>query len=214
MRRAFKHRPSPALVLALLALFVALGGTSYAVATGSIDSREIKNNTVRSGDTRDRTLLVRDFASRTLTALKGSQGPQGATGPQGSTGPQGPQGATGATGATGPPGPTGATGATGATGPPGPTGTVTERLGTAVLLNDGDDNDNYTIGTASASCVAGERAIAGGGVWQSYDAASAEQFIGEVNFSGSTNPTTVTVRGMQDTGDPRNLQAIAVCLAT
>jgi hypothetical protein len=36
----------------LLALFIALSGTSYAVATGSIDSREIKNNTVRSQDIR------------------------------------------------------------------------------------------------------------------------------------------------------------------
>ena len=39
-------------VIAVIALFVALGGTSYAVATGSIDSREIKNNTIRSKDIR------------------------------------------------------------------------------------------------------------------------------------------------------------------
>jgi hypothetical protein len=39
--------------LGALALFVALGGTSYAVATGSIDSREIKNSTVRSKDIRN-----------------------------------------------------------------------------------------------------------------------------------------------------------------
>ena len=35
-------------VTATVAIFVALGGTSYAVATGSIDSRELKNNGVRS----------------------------------------------------------------------------------------------------------------------------------------------------------------------
>jgi hypothetical protein len=39
-------------VIAVIALFIALGGTSYAVATGSIDSREIKNNTIRSKDIR------------------------------------------------------------------------------------------------------------------------------------------------------------------
>jgi hypothetical protein len=37
----------------LLALFIALSGTSYAVATGSIDSREIRNNSVSSRDLRN-----------------------------------------------------------------------------------------------------------------------------------------------------------------
>jgi hypothetical protein len=33
-------RPSPALIVACLALFLSLGGVSYGVATGFIDSRE------------------------------------------------------------------------------------------------------------------------------------------------------------------------------
>jgi hypothetical protein len=41
-------------------LFVALGGTSYAVATGSIGSREIRNNSVRGKDIRNRTIGHRD----------------------------------------------------------------------------------------------------------------------------------------------------------
>jgi hypothetical protein len=45
----------------LLALFVTLGGTSYAVATGSIDSREIRDGTVRSKDVRNHTLVGRDI---------------------------------------------------------------------------------------------------------------------------------------------------------
>jgi hypothetical protein len=79
--------------LGALALFVALGGTSYAVATGSIDSREIKNSTIRgkdvknnslkgadvtglgSGDIRDSSLLARDFRPGQLPA-----GPQGLPG--------------------------------------------------------------------------------------------------------------------------------------
>ena len=39
---------TPATVLAALALGVSLGGVSYGVATGSINSREIKNGTIRS----------------------------------------------------------------------------------------------------------------------------------------------------------------------
>ena len=45
-------------ILGLIALFVALGGTSYAVATGSIDSRELKNNTVRSKDIRNNVVTT------------------------------------------------------------------------------------------------------------------------------------------------------------
>lgn len=43
-----------------LALFIALGGTSYAVATGSIGTREIANNSVRGKDIRNRTITDRD----------------------------------------------------------------------------------------------------------------------------------------------------------
>jgi hypothetical protein len=52
--------PSPALVIACVALFVSLGGVSYGVATGFIDSREIKNNTIRSKDVRNNTLRTFD----------------------------------------------------------------------------------------------------------------------------------------------------------
>lgn len=73
---------------------MALGGTSYAVATGSIDSRELKNNAVRSKDfrnndvrskdIRDRSLLRKDFKSGQLpTGPIGPQGPKGDTGPSG-----------------------------------------------------------------------------------------------------------------------------------
>jgi hypothetical protein len=53
--------PSPATVLAALALFVSLGGVSYAVATGSIDSRELRDNSIQSRDVRDGGLQSRDL---------------------------------------------------------------------------------------------------------------------------------------------------------
>jgi hypothetical protein len=59
-------RISPATVLAGLALFVSLGGVSYGVATGSIDSREIQNGTVQSRDVRDGSLQGRDVANGSL----------------------------------------------------------------------------------------------------------------------------------------------------
>lgn len=70
-----------------------LGGTSYAVATGSIDNRELKNNAVRSKDIRnndarskdirDRSLLRKDFESQLPAGRIGPQGPKGDTGPSG-----------------------------------------------------------------------------------------------------------------------------------
>lgn len=79
--------------LALIALFVALGGTSYAAATGSIDSREIKNNTVRSKDIRNNSIQGRDIRRGTVvssdvkdrsllaTDFQPGQLPAGPTGP-------------------------------------------------------------------------------------------------------------------------------------
>jgi hypothetical protein len=61
LQRFLKRRPSPAMVVALTALFLSLGGVSYGVATGSIDSREIKNNNVRSGDLRNNDVRTRDL---------------------------------------------------------------------------------------------------------------------------------------------------------
>src|SRR4051812_6096666 len=67
MRRLRPRRPSPAMVVALLALFVALGGVSYGVATGAIDSREIKNNTVRTKDIRNNDVRGKDIRNSTIT---------------------------------------------------------------------------------------------------------------------------------------------------
>jgi hypothetical protein len=77
MSRFRLRAPSPALVISLIALSVSLGGVSYGFATGTIDSREIKNNTVRtkdlrnndvrSGDVRNNTLTSRDIRTSTIT---------------------------------------------------------------------------------------------------------------------------------------------------
>ncbi len=67
MKSILRQPPSPALVISLVALFVSLGGVSYAVATGSIDSREIKNDDVRGLDIRESTIRGSDVARNTLT---------------------------------------------------------------------------------------------------------------------------------------------------
>jgi Collagen triple helix repeat (20 copies) len=122
MRTLRNRRPSPAFLLALAALFVALGGT--AAATLSVTGASIKNGTVTGRDVKDRSLGTRELTSRAVGSLRGQAGP---TGPQGASGPAGPRGATGApgpAGPAGPEGPQGQQGAQGSAGPPGPDGVL------------------------------------------------------------------------------------------
>src|SRR5829696_5640652 len=94
-------RPSPAMLVALLALFVALGGSSYAVITlskNSVASKHIKNgqvkgkdigkNAVTSRKVKDFSLLAQDFKADQLPA-----GPKGDKGDTGVTGERGPSNA-------------------------------------------------------------------------------------------------------------------------
>jgi hypothetical protein len=53
-------------VTSLLALFIALGGTSYAVATNSIGTKQIKNNSVRSVDVRNGSIASKDVKRGSL----------------------------------------------------------------------------------------------------------------------------------------------------
>jgi hypothetical protein len=111
LHRIFSRRPSPAVVISLIALFVALGGTSFAAVT------LVGKNSVGSPQVINGSLLKKDLNKKTIAALKGNRGAQG---PAGAAGPAGPAGATGPAGAAGTPGTPGAPGAAGATGPAGP----------------------------------------------------------------------------------------------
>ena len=99
MRAIAKHLTF-ANVMSCLAVFIALGGTSYAalkvsgknVQNGSLTGTDIKNESVGSKDVKNRSLLSKDFKSGQLPA--GARGPAGATGATGATGAQGPAGPT------------------------------------------------------------------------------------------------------------------------
>ena len=93
MRTTRLRRPSPATVLAFVALLVALGGTSYAaiqLPANSVGAKQLKKNAVNSKKVKNGSLLRADFRSGQLPA--GPRGPQGPQGPQGAQGAQGPQG--------------------------------------------------------------------------------------------------------------------------
>ncbi len=83
-----RKRLSYANVVATLALFIALGGASYAawrLPAGSVGTSQIRNHAV--------TLIKLGAAAK--GALRGRTGGQGPAGPRGPAGPKGPQGPTG-----------------------------------------------------------------------------------------------------------------------
>ena len=146
------RRPNHATVVAYLALFVALSGTSYAAITvtgdnvrnesltgrdvrdGSLGGRDVGNSTLTTSDVKNSSLRREDFLPGSLPrgdrGPAGPQGAQGDTGQQGapgepapaSGGPLGPAGPAGPAGQAGPAGVKGDTGAAGADGEAGPRG--------------------------------------------------------------------------------------------
>src|SRR4051794_26826760 len=102
-----RKRPSPSMVVALIALFVAMGGTGYAALTvtgknvknSSLTGADIKNNSLGSTDVKDGNLLAKDFKAGQLPSGQGGQGPAGPQGPKGDKGDKGDTGpSTGAAG--------------------------------------------------------------------------------------------------------------------
>lgn len=176
MGRFTLRRPSPALVVALIALFVALGGTGYAALTlpknsvgsaqirkGAVKNRNLAANAVTSAKVRRRSLVASDFKRNSLP--RGRRGPQGPPGPPG---PRGPEGQRGAEGPRGPEGPPGAPGAPGASGSPA-FGAILGRglnveTGTWFLAPSGQETstiteDDVTLFTPNATMTASNLAI-------------------------------------------------------
>jgi len=84
-------RIRPATVIAMLALFVAVGGTATA-ASGLINGKKLKNNSVPGKKLKNKTVTKNKLAPATVKALKGQQGEQGPQGPQGPKGEAGEDG--------------------------------------------------------------------------------------------------------------------------
>ena len=82
MGRLERWRPSPSMVVAFVALFIAGAGT--ATAARLITGKQIKNSSITSTDVRNGSLLRRDFRSGQLP-----RGPQGLPGASGRAGRDG-----------------------------------------------------------------------------------------------------------------------------
>jgi len=151
MRKLWRRRPSPAMVVACIALLVALGGTSIAAVNqlvprnsvgsaqlqfGAVTNQKIRDNAVNSAKVANRSLLRADFAPGQL--------------PAGPTGPQGPAGAAGAAGAAG---------------PAGLIKTITVRTSSATIGGGVAENGAYNTARVTRVCDGAERAISAGTSW-------------------------------------------------
>jgi len=188
------RRPSPAMVVACLALLVALSGTGIAAATqvarnsigtpqlkdSAVTNAKIRNNAVNSSKVAARSLLRSDFAPGQLPA-----------------GPVGPQG---------PAGPTGPTGPAGAAGPAGVVGTVTVRQASVNVPGSAGDkptpNTFWVTRTVNVNCNSGERAMSAGTGWSAdaNDLELATVYMKPV-FTGTGPVTGFTAKGANNARD-------------
>jgi hypothetical protein len=139
MLQGIRRRLSFANVTSMLALTIALGGTSYAAVTlprNSVTSRQIKRGTIVGSDIHANAITSAKVKDRSLKAIDFAAGQL----------PAGPKGDTGAQGLQGPKGDTGAFGQA-----------TVQSTTAAVDLADG------TKASYDAFCPAGQQAIAGGG---------------------------------------------------
>ena len=104
MRRTLLRRPSPAMVVACVALGVALGGTSYAtvlnVPDNSVTTAKIRNNAVTAPKIKTAAVTASEVKNGSLLKVdfKPGQLPAGPQGPPGPAGPAGPVGSPGISG--------------------------------------------------------------------------------------------------------------------
>jgi hypothetical protein len=66
--------------MSTIAVFVALGGTSYAVARNSVGTAQLRRDAVTSAKVKDRSLRSSDLAPSARTGTRGPRGPAGPPG--------------------------------------------------------------------------------------------------------------------------------------
>jgi len=186
-------RISYANVVATLALFVALGGTSYAAS--KISGAQIKANTITGSNVKDGSLALADFKKADRARLVGPQGPVG------------PTGAPGTAGISGPAGPVGMTGAAGTNG------------ATKLTIRTSDDLTPIASGTRNdvfAGCRPGERATGGGADWTDYTGNDLYVTASGplVDEDGDDTPTGWFSTVTNGTGGTRYAYAYVICAAS
>lgn len=175
-------RPSPALVIAIIALVFSMAGGASA-AKRLITGADIKDNSLTGADVRNGSLISADF--RRGSVPKGPAGPSGVQGPPGVAGPAGAAGAAGAQGA------------------PGLSGLEVVQSTTDA---DGGDKKNAAI-----TCPSGKKAIAGGANIVGTTTDQGGPFILRSAPSGDTQWAVSANESSEFQGGSWALRVFAVC---
>jgi hypothetical protein len=192
--RKLMRRPSPAMMVAGLALLVALSGTGVAAVSvvarnsvGTLQLRDdavsrpkIRNNAINSAKVAARSLLRSDFAPGQL--------PAGPTGPQGPAGPAGPAGAAG---------------------PAGVIGAITVRPQNVSIP---DPGPGFGKGSVTSECSGSERAISGGTSW-SDDNPTYELVTSQLRpvMNAQNQVTGFSAVGINNSGQTSTFTVYALC---
>ena len=196
MPRPFR-RPSPAMIVACLALAVSLSGVGYATTAlprNSVGAVQIKKDAIVSLKVKDGTLLAADF--------KPGEIPAGDAGAVGAAGPAGPKGDRGDKGAKGDKGSKGNKGDPGLPGPPGTSGySVSQAVSGPLTM--------HAFTTVTAVCSSGKVVGGGGDVNGVYpDGHSASIITSQPNNFNTGWTVTMAHPGQV----PSNLQAFTICM--
>ncbi len=224
MRSTFTiRRPSASMVVALVALFAALGGTGYAAATlsgrdiqrRSIPANRVVPNALGGGQINESKLGVVPAATESLTAQTAASATTAATATRADTA----ENATNAQNAVNSQNAVNAQNAQESQKLQGRDATaflsnsVRVRHSTVTVANGGAD-------TVTASCVAGEKGIGGGAAWLLAASDSPSELDAQLNSSfplpvggGIDNMTSWRATGRNNTGDgDRRLRAYVICV--
>ena len=99
--RRTRRLPSPATVLASIAVFAVLAGSATA-ATSLISGKDIKKGSITGKQIKNKSLSIKELSKGAVKKLRGATGPRGEIGPRGERGEKGETGARGPAGIVAP----------------------------------------------------------------------------------------------------------------
>ena len=188
MRTLIAHRPSPAMVVACIALLVALGGTSVAavnaIAPNSIGTTQLRTNAVTSPKIKNNNVLGADIAPNAVTGSDVRNGSLSRDDFASNSLPAGPAGTI---------------------------GPITVRQAGVVVGGGVAHNSQYSTQTVTVNCNANEKAISAGTGW-SDDAVDRELWVQRLTPIVTNNAVTgYRATGGNDSGNSSTFTLYVLC---
>jgi hypothetical protein len=194
MRKLLRRRPSPAMVVACIALLVALSGTGLAAVAAlplnSVGAPQLKNNAVTNAKLAGSSVTGAKVRNGSLQRVDFATGqlPEGPPGPKGDKGDKGETGAQGVIGA------------------------VTVRTSQVTIDGGVAQNGAYSTRSVTRTCDSDEKAISAGTGW-SDDVNDLELFTGRITpqLNGQNQVVGYKAVGGNDSGNDSTFTLYVLC---